>query len=349
MARAGVTYHDVAKAAEAIKNRGEEPTVDRVRQHLGTGSKSTIAPLLKRWRSEHEEHADVSGLPSELVEGLKALQERVQQMADHKIAEAQQAFQNTSDGLRKELVNARNAITQFTARQEELERQIAHLTKEKETLSQSLDDSRVSAAKAELQRSTAESRVAELKAEVGELRQENRDIRAHFEHYQQRTAEDRQQEREQFRAANQQLENHLQVVTSQLTQRDAQITELNKNNGQLQEKLEELNTNNQVLKLELAQQSQAARDLNRELDITRSQNQELRHEKDVLHEKLADLESRASAANKELALLTLTLEKSEAERKGAQARMIALIDENKILLQEKATLEGQLKQIQRSL
>ena len=46
MARAGVTYHDVAKAAEAIKSQRQEPTVDRVREHLGTGSKSTIAPLL---------------------------------------------------------------------------------------------------------------------------------------------------------------------------------------------------------------------------------------------------------------------------------------------------------------
>ena len=46
MARAGVTYHDVAKAAEAIKTQGQEPTVDRVREHMGTGSKSTIAPLL---------------------------------------------------------------------------------------------------------------------------------------------------------------------------------------------------------------------------------------------------------------------------------------------------------------
>lgn len=58
MARAGVTYHDVVKAAEAIKSQRQEPTVDRVREHLGTGSKSTIAPLLKRWRSDNGEAAD---------------------------------------------------------------------------------------------------------------------------------------------------------------------------------------------------------------------------------------------------------------------------------------------------
>lgn len=55
MARAGVTYHDVAKAAATIKTQGQEPTVDRVREHLGTGSKSTIAPAaealaIRKWR-----------------------------------------------------------------------------------------------------------------------------------------------------------------------------------------------------------------------------------------------------------------------------------------------------------
>jgi len=93
MARAGVTYHDIAKAAEAIKTQGQEPTVDRVREHLGTGSKSTIAPLLKRWRSDNGEAADVSGLPNDLVEVVKSLHERVQQMADHRIEQARQEFE----------------------------------------------------------------------------------------------------------------------------------------------------------------------------------------------------------------------------------------------------------------
>jgi len=93
MARAGVTYHDISKAAEAIKTQGQEPTVDRVREHLGTGSKSTIAPLLKRWRSDNGEAAAVSGLPNDLVEVVKALHERVQQMADHRIEQASQEFE----------------------------------------------------------------------------------------------------------------------------------------------------------------------------------------------------------------------------------------------------------------
>jgi len=98
MARAGVTYHDVAKAAEAIKSQRQEPTVDRVREHLGTGSKSTIAPLLKRWRSDNGEAADIGGLPNDLIEVVKSLHERVQQMADHRIEQARQEFEGFNKG-----------------------------------------------------------------------------------------------------------------------------------------------------------------------------------------------------------------------------------------------------------
>ena len=85
MARAGVTYHDVAKAAEAIRSQRQEPTVDRVREHLGTGSKSTIAPLLKRWRSDNGEAADIGGLPNDLIEVVKSLHERVQGFCGHSL------------------------------------------------------------------------------------------------------------------------------------------------------------------------------------------------------------------------------------------------------------------------
>ncbi|MEJ2670307.1 MAG: DNA-binding protein, partial [Gammaproteobacteria bacterium] len=106
MARIGVTYRDIAKAAEAIKIQNLEPTVDRVREHLGTGSKSTIAPLLKRWRSDNGKLTDVSELPNDLVDVVKSLHERVQQMADHRIEQAQQAFNASSAELQTELSTA---------------------------------------------------------------------------------------------------------------------------------------------------------------------------------------------------------------------------------------------------
>ena len=78
MARTGVTYFDISKAAETIVERGETPTVDKVRAQLGTGSKSTIAPLLKRWRTDSGIIIEPqSGLPSDLLEAVKSLFDRI--------------------------------------------------------------------------------------------------------------------------------------------------------------------------------------------------------------------------------------------------------------------------------
>lgn len=52
MARLGVTYEDVAKAAENILRQGMNPTMSGIRNALGeTGSLSTISKHLNSWRS----------------------------------------------------------------------------------------------------------------------------------------------------------------------------------------------------------------------------------------------------------------------------------------------------------
>lgn len=54
MARYGVTFEKVADIANQLAANDINPTVDRVREKLGTGSKSTIAKHLKRWRTQAE-------------------------------------------------------------------------------------------------------------------------------------------------------------------------------------------------------------------------------------------------------------------------------------------------------
>lgn len=48
MAR-GITQSDVDRAADALLAQGERPTVDRIRQFLGTGSPNTVTRLLDAW------------------------------------------------------------------------------------------------------------------------------------------------------------------------------------------------------------------------------------------------------------------------------------------------------------
>ena len=349
MARAGVTYHDVAKAAEAIKAQGQEPTVDRVREHLGTGSKSTIAPLLERWRSDNGDAADTNGLPSDLVEVVKSLHERVQQMADHRIEQARQEFKGLNEDLRKKLDDASNAITQLTARQKDLEIQIGQLTNEVDQKTQALEDTRINLTKAEMQRDEAIARTADLKETVTELKQENRDIRDHFEHYQQRTAEDRQQEREQFRSVNQGLKDQILDLQHRLTQAESRSSELLDANAQLENNADKLEQANATLNRDLNGKVDDIQKLKRDLEDAMTKNRKNQHKNEQLAEKISALTVQKAEVDKEVAVLSQALEATKTELKTTQDKVTYLTDENKAILQEKAVIQGQFKQLQGSL
>jgi septal ring factor EnvC (AmiA/AmiB activator) len=52
MARSGITQAQVNEAADALLRGGERPTIERVRQALGTGSPNTLVRLLEEWWSD---------------------------------------------------------------------------------------------------------------------------------------------------------------------------------------------------------------------------------------------------------------------------------------------------------
>ena len=65
MARAGVTFLDVEKAVLQLQGRGKNPSVDAIRELLGTGSKSTIAQHLRDYRAEQSQVAGT--LPTRFI------------------------------------------------------------------------------------------------------------------------------------------------------------------------------------------------------------------------------------------------------------------------------------------
>lgn len=69
MARSGIRYEDVKEAAETLLGRGLSPTIQRVREILGTGSNTTISDHLRRWQQRMAE-APRAVLPPALPEGI---------------------------------------------------------------------------------------------------------------------------------------------------------------------------------------------------------------------------------------------------------------------------------------
>ncbi|MEJ2670306.1 MAG: chromosome partitioning protein ParA, partial [Gammaproteobacteria bacterium] len=220
---------------------------------------------------------------------------------------------------------------------------------EKREQSQSLEDVRVKLAKAELKRDESIARITELKESVSELRQENKDIRSHFEHYQQRTVEDRQQEREQFRSVNQGLKDQFQDSQHRLAQAEARISELLNDNTQLQRSSNELEQANAALNSSLNQKSVDIQNLQGQLEEALSKHQEYKIKQEHLKEKIAALTLQNTDLDKTVAALSQAFEDANTRLKASQDNVALLSNENKIILQEKAVIQGQFKQLQSSL
>lgn len=121
MARPGITYDEVIAAIDAILAAGEEPTIQRIREHLGTGSPNTIHRHLVTWRqSRPVEQRRTPELPVELQAALVKEIER-------------QAAEARADVL-KSLVESQKEADTLSKTGEGLEDQNADLLEQNATL-----------------------------------------------------------------------------------------------------------------------------------------------------------------------------------------------------------------------
>jgi chromosome segregation ATPase len=280
MARIGVTYDDISAAAQAVREQGMEPTVDRVREHLGTGSKSTIAPLLKRWRSDQA--SAVSELPDELLQAVTAIHARLQLAAEQRVRAETDVLEQERVQWQAQLQQGQQQIQALETQKADMEHRIHTDGYEKAALRQSLEETRLSIAKTETRLQDVTGRNQELNHSLADVRQENRDIREHFEHYQQRTAEDRQRERDEQRLIQQQQQQQIQQL-SQLLSQSSQA------NQQLQQQAELLTQQKQQAEQGVQQLRIETQQLQAKLD-NQIQQQE------AVHNHLQDLEQELQSA-----------------------------------------------------
>ena len=84
VARNGIQFEDVQRAIEALLQRGDAPTIQRIRDILGTGSFTTISDHLREWRAQHEQRTDIplkSTVPERLQESLMNIWQQAQEEA----------------------------------------------------------------------------------------------------------------------------------------------------------------------------------------------------------------------------------------------------------------------------
>jgi chromosome segregation ATPase len=345
VARAGVNYSNISQAAEYIQNEGQVPTVDRVRAYLGTGSKSTIAPLLKQW---HEANAASNGehaLPKDLINSVKSLYDLVQQQAQVKIEEIQNECNDITETLNQQLTSTLTKMSELDKDNSTLKTALAKLQKENSTLQEELKTTRNECEKSAFRFEEIQKRVSELKATNTELKQECKDIRDHFEHYQLRSADERQHEREQFQAIQFRDQALIDNVTNQLNELRSQLAHQTHISEKLDGKVAQIKEDKQLLNKQMEKKINEYTALQGQFGLLIDEKLELLEQIEILKHQIASFTNEKIKSERTLDLLTQTHNVKLVELKETKDKLFNIDNEYQIVVQENAMLQGQLKQL----
>ena len=105
MARSGIRYEEVQEAAETLLGRGLNPTIQRVRELLGTGSNTTISEHLKHWQQQLAE-SPKTVLPPAVPETVMTALESFWKIAIH---QAEAAFEEQRAAAAQAVATAEQA------------------------------------------------------------------------------------------------------------------------------------------------------------------------------------------------------------------------------------------------
>lgn len=341
MARAGVTYTEVAKAAETLKQQGQDPTIERVRGILGTGSNSTLNKHLKQWKNTHLKEGSISGLPDDLLRTVKSLHESIQGNAELKIEEVTKELNAVIDDLRGKLTTAQEQNNELTHNNEQL-------TQQNEELSNQLEIANKDNLTYQLKHEQLEQDVTRLTAELTEEKERVKQLQAHIEHYQEKTAEDRQQERNQHQLAQQQSQNYIDQLTGQVNELTKQISVLRAQEEESSTTASNLEKENIELAQRLNEETNKNEELNANLTLKTSEIEKLIETKQKLQDDYRSAFAEKSVAEKAVEHLSVTLQKTESDLDDAKERLLLVSEENKLVIQQKAEMQGQLNQLQNS-
>lgn len=282
MARSGVTYFEVRKAAKAIEDAGKYASIERVRQKLGTGSYSTLAPLVKRY---HEERSGSNnGVPSALTDALRDIYIEAKDEAQVQAEEAKAEYE-------KQRVELENANAVLRSQNAELNSKLAHAEAEIRELRNAKEDLQGQLLEANVKLSAESSKVdgliERLQSKESALHEKqtelDRQIDNHL-HYQQEVRSQREADRQ----------SHMQTIEAQLRQvknLEAQLQEMRARNNQLEEAIQEHVLNIEELEEGHSQAAEAYHEVQRDHDIAKNQILDLKERLLRTEEKLEGLQS----------------------------------------------------------
>ncbi len=302
MARTGITYDEVAAAADGLVSNGEQPTINAIRAALGTGSPNTIHRHLTAWKqaASPTEQRKAPELPAELQASIVREIERQAAGAraeiEHKFLEAQstandlaaigEELENKNAELEESSQSLSNHVQKLTALSEE---RLSELNKTEIELKSERDNSektRLQLAQSLNKNETLESQILLLNNKVNELQIKTEEV-----------TKDKIKSEQQAAVLEAKLESEKSIsndLKSRLAITETELKELRT------ETKAELQKTNQVLIKALND----AAELEKQLELTQKDNVSVMTENNNLENKIELLNADILDLNKKLAEFT---------------------------------------------
>jgi len=344
MGRTGITYSDVSNAIATIQGNQKNPTVDSIREELGTGSRSTIAKYFSEWKTKNGvKNTTDNGIPNELQNLIQALWGKIQSDADQKI----EAHQIESDA---QILQAKNALAQIQQQNSLLHVDIQSLN-EKLTAKTVLTETTINALHDQKNQNVQlQQRIIDQDFHLDALKKEKEALHQHLKqtqdnlmHYQQAIEKQRQEQQLQ-------LEKERATYEIKISQLQNELQHISIERESIKSELDHLKQSHETLKAEFHDQK-------KELAVKSQDNAVLLHEKNHLKNSHENLQNQYQALfqqydekNNDYIALQIQLKTSENRNELMKLTVVKLEEnikalqfEHHTLLQEKIILQTKLK------
>lgn len=317
MGRIGITYLDVAQAATTIMQQGQQPTIDRIRERLGTGSKTTITAHLKQWKYDNEGEIVLTrtSLPPELLsmvqglwDGMKNATEADMETLKAKHREEKQQLLQTIEEFKHQIESKNSELESYQKVQNDLIEKHSRLQADYENqglkLKEVEDKFAIQSAKLQEKEQHAKSQQRQIEQAF-----------ANLEHFRAASQEQRQQEQLQSDQQRQELQSQIKSLYADLHHANTRIARTESHRLSLEQRngfLEEEKQHMEDLQAKRALEHKTALSQHQTLAST---SLELKAKNDLLGIRMASLDKELIEKQQQIIALEWQLRQMEPEKK----------------------------------
>lgn len=353
MPRIGIDYETVKHAAIKLLSQGDAPSVQKIRDLLGTGSNTTIAEHLKTWREEHAKktiHYLPESMPKELTASFEVLWQTAMEQAQNQLAVYKNLLENEHNVMLQKQKDAAKIVEDLKHALAEISAKLDVELSEKQRLNTELAIANERIAKqtelADAERNGYEARLKRAYEAKDALANQQLQYQHEIKNLQEKLHFQTEQHHilcAQQNALHEQSESRWLNLIDQTKQEAKDAYKKHENfKHRSDEQIEKITTS-----LSRAQQDLSQK--NAQLLIVQEQNELLKKENQIFEDNRTEAVRKWEEQNTLFHALQTQYTVLSLHAEAAKTELEAMTEQNKVLAQEKARLYGQFKQLESSL